>query len=85
VLVRNVGQKPLEIETITTSCGCTSATLEPMTVAPGGTANLHIEVDTGAHGPELTGSLVRQIFIASNDPNQPEAEVELSVNILPRP
>ncbi len=85
MLVRNVGQKPLKVETVTTSCGCTSATLKPMVVAPGGTANLHIEVDTGAHGLELTGPLVRQIFIVSNDPDQPEAEVELSVNILPRP
>lgn len=85
VLVRNVGQNPLEIETVSTSCGCTSATLDPMVVAPGASANLHIEMDTGAHGPELTGPLVRQVFIASNDPNQPEAEVELSVNILPRP
>jgi hypothetical protein len=44
---------------------------------------LHIELDAGAHGPELTGRLVRQVFINSNDPAQPEVTVELVVNITP--
>jgi len=83
--VRNIGQKPLVVDSVSTSCGCTSATLEPMTIDPGETANLHIELDSGAHGDELTGPLIRQVFIASNDPQQPEAQVELSVDILPRP
>lgn len=85
VTIRNLGGKSLVIETVTTSCGCTSASVDPMAIGPGETANLHIEVNTGAHGPELTGPLVRQVFISSNDPNQPEAQVELAVNILPRP
>jgi hypothetical protein len=85
VSVRNVGEAPLIVDSVSTSCGCTSATLTPMTIAPGATANLHIELDSGAHGPELTGTLVRQVFINSNAPDQPEAQVELTVNILKRP
>ncbi len=85
VAVRNTGEAPLVVESVSTSCGCTSATLTPMTIAPGKTGTLHIEMDSGAHGPGLTGPLVRQVFLASNDPNQPEAQVELSINILPRP
>jgi hypothetical protein len=81
VLVRNDGDSELVVEGISTSCGCTSATLEPMRLAPGESGTLHIELDTGAHGPQLTGPLVRQVFINSNDPTQPEVTVELAINV----
>jgi hypothetical protein len=82
--VSNQGNSPLEIESVSTSCGCTTASLEPMTIQPGEKGTLHIEFDSGAHGPELTGELVRQIFIVSNDPNMPEAKIEFVANILPK-
>ena len=83
ITVQNVGQADLVIASVTTSCGCTRATLEPMTISPGERGTLHIEFDSGAHGPELTGVLIRQIFVTSNDPQQPEMVVELEANILP--
>lgn len=82
IAVRNEGDAPLEVAAISTSCGCTQATLDPMTIQPGGSANLHVEFDSGAHGSGLNGPVLRQIFIASNDPKQPEAVVELSANVL---
>lgn len=81
--VRNSGQADLIIEAVTTSCGCTQATIEPTTLAPDGSGTLRIVFDSGAHGPELTGQLIRQIFIATNDPQQPEAVIELVANVLP--
>ena len=83
VTVYNRGAAALNVEAISTSCGCTSATLEPMTIPPGGSAVLHIEFDSGAHGPELTGTLIRQVFIASNDPQRPEVILEIEAEILP--
>lgn len=83
VNVQNTGQTDLVIEAVTTSCGCTQATLEPMTIAAGSSGALRIQFDSGAHGPALTGEIVRQIFILSNDPKQPEMVVELVANILP--
>jgi hypothetical protein len=83
VIVRNAGDSLLVVEGISTSCGCTTASLEPMRLDPGASGTLHIEYDAGAHGPELTGALVRQVFINSNDPAQPEVTVELAVNIVP--
>lgn len=83
VVVRNDGDAVLVVEGISTSCGCTTATLEPMQLAPGESGALHIAYDAGAHGPELTGALVRQVFIQSNDPAQPEVTVELAVNVTP--
>ncbi|GAB4160452.1 MAG: hypothetical protein Fur0021_32470 [Candidatus Promineifilaceae bacterium] len=81
--VQNKGQADLVIEAVTTSCGCTQARLEPMTIAAGSSGALSIQFDSGAHGPALTGEIVRQVFILSNDPQQPEMVVELMANILP--
>jgi hypothetical protein len=82
--VRNVGNADLVIDSVSTSCSCTEASVAPMTIAPGETGTLHIEFDSGAHGPDLTGELIRQVFVTSNDPVQPEAKVELSVFVDPR-
>lgn len=55
IVVSNKGTEPIITESVSTTCGCTTASLEPMTIPVGGTANLHITFDSGAHGPELTG------------------------------
>lgn len=83
VPVQNNGAADLVIENITTSCGCTQASLDPMTIPAGGRGVLSITFDSGAHGPGLTGPLLRQVFITSNDPQQPEMVLELAANILP--
>lgn len=82
VVVRNDGDAPLVVDTVTTSCGCTTAVLEPMTLAPGESGTLRIAFDSGAHGPDLRGPLMREVMIASNDPVTPEAVVAVTANIL---
>ena len=82
IVVSNDGNEPIIAQSVSTTCGCTTATLEPMTIPAGEFANLHITFDSGAHGPELVGQITRQIFIISNDPNQPEAMVEFTANII---
>jgi len=82
ILMKNDGEAPLIVESVSTSCSCTTASLESMVIEPGSSATLIIEFDSGAHGPELTGELIRQIFIVSNDPNLPEAEIVFSSNII---
>jgi len=83
VTVRNDGTAELVVETVSTSCGCTQASVDPMTIPAGSSGTLFITFDSGAHGPELNGQLIRQVFIISNDPQQPEMVVELTANILP--
>ena len=79
--VRNRGEADLEIDSIITSCTCTQATVNPMTIPAGQSGILHIEFDSGFHGPDLAGPLIRQVFIRSNDPQTPELQVELSVYV----
>ena len=80
----NEGDADLVIDSIITSCTCTQASVNPMTIAPNQSGSLHIEFDSGFHGPDLTGPLIRQVFINSNDPRQPEFKVELIVNVEAR-
>lgn len=83
VAVRNDGDAPLVVTSITTSCGCTTAALEPMTIGPGESGALRIAFDSGAHGPELRGPLMREVTLVSNDPALPEAVVAVTATILP--
>ncbi len=85
VPVQNAGNAPLKIEAVSTSCGCTTATVEPLEIPAGGTGTLRVEFDSGAHGPEANGPVMRQVFIASNDPNLPEAEFRIVAEVLPAP
>lgn len=83
VLVRNAGNGTLVIEAVSTSCGCTTASVEPSTIEPGQSGVLQVRFDSGAHGPEANGPVVRQVFIASNDPERPEVELQFQADVVP--
>lgn len=82
VEVRNTGQATLEIEAVTTSCGCTSAAVAPLEIGPGQTGMLEVTYDSGAHGPEFAGQVTRQVFVASNDPDEREVVFELHSDVV---
>jgi len=77
--VRNEGGSPLRIEKVSTSCGCTKAVLDRDTIPPGGSAELRVVFDPTEDN--LFGDLLRIIYLRSNDPATPEAEVEFRVTI----
>jgi len=79
--VRNAGRGDLHIESVTTSCGCTNASVEPEVIPPGGEATLKVRYDSGVHPDE--GPIMRLIYIASDDPDLPEAQVEVVAEVLP--
>ena len=80
--ITNNGGVPLIIEEVSTSCGCTMAEVNPSAINPGESGVLHIEFDSGAHGPELTGELMRQIFLQTNDPDNPEVVITFSAVVV---
>jgi hypothetical protein len=77
--VRNQGDAPLRVERITTSCGCTEAVIDQDTIPPGESTQLRVTLDPTED--DLSGDQVRVIYIRSNDPKTPEAEVEFRANI----
>jgi len=79
--VTNAGTAPLAIESITTSCGCTKATISSRTIPPGKAAQLDVTFDPRVH-PDATGPMFRVVYLASNDPAQPETQIELRMNVV---
>jgi hypothetical protein len=79
---QNDGTSDLVIESVTTSCGCTTAEVSPTTITAGGSGLLIIKFDSGAHGPESNGPVIRQVFITSNDRNKPEIVVQFSADVV---
>lgn len=79
--VRNEGKSDLKIGTITTSCSCTTAKIEQTKIAPGGQTVLRVSFNPNLH-EEPQEKFKRTIFIPTNDPAQPEAELTIWVDIL---
>jgi len=78
--VRNTGTADLRIEAVVTSCGCTTATLHPQVIPPGGEGTLSVRYDSGLHPDK--GMIRREVYIASNDPDEPEVTVVLTANVV---
>ena len=78
--VRNLGDRPLTVKSVSTSCGCTKATLTPMIIPPGGEAGLRVEYDSGAHEQDI-GLIERFVFISSDDPDEDDVRIRFTVTV----
>jgi hypothetical protein len=79
--VRNVGESELEIVGVSTSCGCTTAEVDTRRVARGQEADLTVTYDPQVHAGE-TGEYLRMVYVRSNDPEMPEASLEIRVTVV---
>ena len=79
--VKNTGDAPLNIISVSTSCGCTEAEVESEEILPGEQTALTVTYDPSVH-PGLVGKIERVVYIKSNDPLQKEVELELTGNSL---
>jgi hypothetical protein len=82
--VRNLGDRLLTVQAVSTSCGCTTAKLSSMTIPPGGEALLHVEYDSGVHKTDL-GLMERFVFIASDDPDEQDVRIKFTVVVKAPP
>jgi hypothetical protein len=80
--VGNSGTKALEIDRVSTSCGCTSASIDQDLIMPGEEAGLHVSFNPKLMEEEVRGKVTRIIFIRSNDPENPEVEIKISANVV---
>ena len=78
--ILNVGQGPLEIGGVSTSCGCTTAEIGSRRLAPGEATDLAVTYDPLAHGG-ATGDFMRIVYVRSNDPDTPEASLTFRVTV----
>lgn len=79
--VRNAGKGPLAIRGVSTSCGCTTAEIDGLSLAPGGATDLTVTYDPLAHDG-ATGEFLRLVYIRSDDPDTPEASVTIRVTVF---
>ncbi len=78
--VTNAGGALLDISGVSTSCGCTTATIEATQLQPGESTALTVTFDPQAHDGS-TGRFLRLVYLRSNDPQTPEAQVKLRVTV----
>ena len=79
--IRNVGRGRLEINGVSTSCGCTTAESSSHSLAPGEATDLRVTYDPLAHNG-ATGDFTRLVYIRSNDPDTPEASLTIQVTVV---
>jgi len=63
--IENTGDEVLEIERVAASCGCTTTQLATDRLAPGGSVELEVLVDTAGFG----GTISKSIYVYCNDPH----------------
>lgn len=81
VEITNTGNQILEIFRVSTSCGCTTATMDTTPLSSNDTRILTIEFDPMVH-PDQQGPITRVVYIQSSDPEQPEIEINVTGNVI---
>ncbi len=75
--IRNFGNAPLELENVSTTCGCTAALAGAKRVEPGGSTSLRVTFETR----RFSGKVERKVLVRSNDPRTPLLEVKLGATV----
>jgi hypothetical protein len=74
---RNVGDKPLQILRLVSTCSCASATCALKSVAPGAIAEISVKYFPKGH----PGRFERKVFVYTQEGNDPAAVLRLSVDV----
>ncbi len=79
--VINQGNQDLVVDSMVTSCGCTTAELSNNIIPPGTRADLKVRFDVGFHKMEQGERVVRIVWMRTNDPDTPIAIARLTATI----
>ncbi len=79
--VRNEGAGSLQVESVSTSCGCTTAQISAQTIRAGESAKLIVTFDPQAHDGAV-GQSMRFVYLRTNDPAAPEIQVQISAEVV---
>lgn len=74
---------PLKITRISTSCGCTKATIEKEELGAYESTIINVSFDPAVHKDDTDlGELTRTIYIETNNPNYPQLETTITANVV---
>ena len=79
--VKNIGGEALEIFRVSTSCGCTKGEVKSKRIAPGESTALVVTFDPNLMAEQISGKILRKIYLKSNDPENPEVEITITANV----
>lgn len=79
--VVNQGNQDLIVDSMVTSCGCTTAELSNNIIPPGTRADLKVRFDAGFHQVEHGEQVVRLVWLKTNDPDTPIATARMTATI----
>lgn len=79
----NFTPAPLKVTRITTSCGCTKATLAQKELKPYESAPVTITFDPAVHKDDTdVGEVTRTIYIETDNPNFPKITAEIQAEVI---
>ena len=79
--LRNLGDRELVIEGISTTCGCTAAIAGERRLEPGRSTPLSVTLETR----DYRGRVERRVLVRSNDAKTPLLEISVSATVAPAP
>ncbi|MFQ6675743.1 MAG: DUF1573 domain-containing protein [Fidelibacterota bacterium] len=79
--LKNRGGSLLRITGLSTSCGCTEATVEKEELLPGEETRLLVTFDPNLMSEPVVGKIYRVVYVTTNDPSLPEAEIEIRATV----
>jgi len=92
--LKNGSDQPRTLQKIQTSCMCTVAEIAGQSygmhgsgqagivIQPGERADMVIRFDPNAHGPDATGPVTREIYLASDDTAYPQTKIRFKGNVI---
>jgi hypothetical protein len=83
--VENIGESTLEIFKVSTSCGCTTASIDRRMIEPGESAKMVVNFDPTLHRSSKKREVAqtkRTIYIRSNDPEIPEKTIYITATVV---
>ena len=79
----NSTPQPLNITKVSTSCGCTSASVEGESLKPYESTTVHVSFDPAVHKDDTDlGDLTRTIFIETDNPNYAKMSADITATVV---
>jgi len=79
--IKNEGDEDLLIERVRASCGCVKTSISTKRIKSGKSAELKVTFDTTGYD----GKVKKDIFITSNDPQEPEKRMRVYIEVEHQP
>lgn len=77
-ILKNVGDTPLVIEHVHSSCGCTAAMVSSKTILPMAETELRVHFNSKS----FRGKVTKKVRVVSNDPQQPKKSFTLQAQVV---